>query len=45
VGINREISEQIRCYCGELGLTLLRVIPFNDEMNKATMKGDAGREI
>ncbi|MBU1669629.1 MAG: ATP-binding protein [Actinobacteria bacterium] len=38
--INPEITEQIRCYCAESELTLLGVIPFDEEVNRATMTGE-----
>ena len=38
--INPEIAEQVCRYCSESGLTLLGVIPFDEEVNQATMNGE-----
>ncbi len=38
--INPEVAEHVRLYCSESGLTLMGVIPFDEEVNRATMKGE-----
>ncbi|MBU4337881.1 MAG: ATP-binding protein [Actinobacteria bacterium] len=38
--INPEIAEQIRCYCLESELAMLGVVPFDEEVNEATMNGE-----
>jgi len=38
--INPEIAEQVRRYCSESELALLGVVPFDEEVNQATMKGE-----
>ncbi len=38
--INREIAARVERYCSESGLALLGVIPFDEEVNLATMNGE-----
>ena len=38
--INPEIAEKIRCYCSESALSMPRVVPFDEEVNRATMNGE-----
>lgn len=38
--INPEIADRIKAYCAESGLTMLGVVPFDEEVNRATMKGE-----
>ena len=38
--INPEIAADIRTYCSDNGLPVLGEIPFDDEVNEATMRGD-----
>jgi MinD superfamily P-loop ATPase len=37
--VNPEMTERIRSYCAESGLPLLGVVPFDEEVNRATMSG------
>lgn len=43
--INLEIAEQVRYYCSESGLAMLGVVPFDEEVNKATMNGEVLVEL
>ncbi len=43
--INPEIAEQVRRYCSESGLEMLGVVPFDEEVNKATMNGEVLVEL
>lgn len=38
--INREIASRVERYCSDSGLPLLGVIPFDEEVNRATMNGE-----
>jgi MinD superfamily P-loop ATPase len=38
--INQEIAEQVRRYCSESELALLGFVPFDEEVNQATMNGE-----
>lgn len=38
--INPEMAEQIRRYCSELALSVVGEIPFDEEVNRATMNGE-----
>jgi len=40
VDLNQDVAERIRSYCSESELPLLGVIPFDEKVNKATMKGE-----
>ncbi|MDD5748521.1 MAG: ATP-binding protein [Actinomycetota bacterium] len=39
-GINPEIAEQVRHYCSESKLQVLGEVPFDEEVNQATMNGE-----
>ena len=38
--INPEIAEQVRRYCSESELAMMGVVPFDEEVNQATMNGE-----
>jgi MinD superfamily P-loop ATPase len=38
--INAELAKRVRRYCSESELTLLGVVPFDEEVNQATMNGE-----
>ena len=38
--INAELAKRVRRYCSESELTLLGVVPFDEEVNRATMNGE-----